>query len=115
MQYCFAQGQPIREHDALAIAAELGFHALAYDYTPEDESLHWHEFDSVSWVISGTGAFADADGNVTEVQPGCRLDAPAGWLHRDLAGPTRRIVRCTNIPGNEWTTPINKDPAERPQ
>ncbi len=116
MDYCFSQGAPITEADALAQAAEMGFHSLAYDFVLDaDEPLHWHEFDSVSWVIAGTGAFADAEGNVTQIQPGCRLDAPAGWLHRNLAGPPLRLVLCTNLPGEQWTMPIDKDPAERPE
>ena len=68
----------------------------------------------MSWVIEGSGAFADEHGTVTEVQPGCRLEAPAGWLHRNLAGPPLRLVICTNIPGDQWTSPIDKDPADRP-
>jgi len=84
------------------------------DTVDVDEPLHWHEFDSVSWVIEGTGAFADEHGNVTHVSPGCRLDAPAGWLHRNLAGGPFRIVLGTNLPGSSWTMPIDKDPADRP-
>ena len=116
MDYCFAQGAPVSEQAALAEAADLGFSAFAFDVViDEDEPLHWHEFDSVSWVISGTGAFADGDGHITNVRPGCRLEAPAGWLHRNLAGPAYRIVLSTNLPGDQWTSPINKDPAERPE
>jgi len=116
MDYCFTLNPPITEVDALAQAAALGFASLAFDLIlTEDEPLHWHEFDSVSWVIDGTGAFADAEGNVTQVSPGCRLEAPAGWLHRNLAGPPVRIVLCTSLPGDQWTSPINKVPAERPE
>jgi hypothetical protein len=115
MQYLFEQGPPISETDALAAATALGFHPLAFDLVVEtDEPLHWHEFDSVTWVIEGTGSFADGDGNVTQVEPGCRLEAPAGWLHRNLAGPTVRVVLATNLPGEQWTSPIDKDPADRP-
>ena len=115
MDYLFETLAPITEEAALAQVAELGLHGLAFDEDlEENESLHWHEFDSVSFVISGTGSFADEHGKVTNVIPGCRLEAPAGWLHRNLAGPAYRIVIGTNLPGNQWTAPINKDPAERP-
>jgi hypothetical protein len=115
MQYRFSQDAPITEEDALALAADMGFEVLAFDLIVDaDEPLHWHEFDSVTWVIDGTGAFGDADGNVTQVSPGCRLEAPAGWLHRNLAGPPVRVVLSTSIPGAQWTAPIDKDPAERP-
>jgi hypothetical protein len=115
MNYRFETGTPITEEEALAQVAEMGFHGLAFDQdTKEDEALHWHEFDSVSFVISGTGSFADEHGYITHVQPGCRLEAPAGWLHRSLAGPPYRIVIGTSLPGHLWTAPLNKDPACRP-
>jgi hypothetical protein len=114
VEYRFSQDPPITEEAALAIASEMGFHAFAYDYEDVDEPLHWHEFDTVAWIIEGTGAFADEHGTVTTVSPGCRLQAPAGWLHRNLAGGRGRIVLSTNIPGDRWTAPINKDPADRP-
>jgi hypothetical protein len=115
MDYRFETGTPVTEEEALAHVAEVGFHGLAYDEEiREDEQLHWHEFDSVVFVISGTGSFADEDGNVTDTAPGCRLQAPAGWLHRNLAGTANRLVLGTSIPGEQWTAPINKDPVERP-
>ena len=93
----------------------MGLHGLAFDDVhDEDEPLHWHEFEGVTWVISGTGSFADEHGNVTTFAPGCRLQAPVGWLHRTLAGTQTRLVIGTNLPGERWTAPINKDPAERP-
>jgi len=115
MDYSFRQDAPISEADALAEAAALGFHAIAFDQlTPVDEPLHWHEFNAVTWVIEGVGSFADAEGNVTPIAPGCRVEAPAGWLHRNLAGPPVRLVVSTDLPGRSWTAPIDKDPADRP-
>lgn len=115
MEYEFTTGAPITEQEALEQVAAMGFHGLAFDDAhDQDETLHWHEFEAVSWVISGTGSFADEHGNVTHVEPGCRLRAPAGWLHRTLAGTRTRIVLGTNLPFEEWTEPINKDPGERP-
>ena len=114
MDYLFETGTPITEEEALVQVAELGLHGLAFDQDlQQNEPLHWHEFDSVSFVISGTGSFADVDGNVTDVRPACRLEAPAGWLHRNLAGPAYRVVLGTSFAGDQWTAPINKDPTER--
>lgn len=115
MEYEFTAGAPITEQEALDQVAALGLHGLAFDDVhEEDETLHWHEFTGVTWVISGTGAFADEHGNVTNTGPGCRLQAPAGWLHRTLAGTRARLVIGTDPPGEVWTAPINKDPADRP-
>jgi hypothetical protein len=115
MEYEFTTGASITEQEALEQVAAMEFHGLAFDDVQEqDEILHWHAFDLVAWVISGTGAFADEHGNVTQTGPGCRAQAPAGWLHRTLAGTHQRIVIGTNLPAEVWTNPINKDPAERP-
>lgn len=115
MEYEFTTGAPITEQEALDQVAALGLHGLAFDDVhEEDETLHWHEFAGVTWVISGTGAFADEHGNVTHTGPGCRLQAPAGWLHRTLAGTRARLVIGTDLPGEVWTAPINKVPADRP-
>ncbi len=115
MEYEFTTGTPITEAEALEQVAAMGFHGLAFDAVQEqDETLHWHEFASVTWVISGTGAVADEYGHVTHLGPGCRAQAPAGWLHRTLAGTHTRLVIGTSLPYEVWTTPLNKDPAERP-
>lgn len=115
MSYEFTIGAPITEQEALDQVAAMGLHGLAFDDAHDvDEPLHWHEFGGVTWVITGTGAFADEHGNVTQVEPGCRLQAPAGWLHRTLAGTQTRLVIGTDLPGEVWTHPINKPPADRP-
>ena len=115
MEYEFTTGEPLSEPAALAEVAAMGFHALAFDdVVAEDEPLHWHEFESVAWVISGTGSFADEHGTVTHTSAGCRLRAPAGWLHRTLAGTDQRVVLGTSLPGEQWSAPIDKDPADRP-
>ena len=112
MEYKFEVGEPITEEAALAEAAALGLHAFAFDVvTEEDETLHWHEFDAVTWVISGTGALRDGEGNLIQVGPGCRAETPAGWLHQGLAGPPVRVVLGASMPYAEWTMPIDKDPA----
>ncbi len=69
---------------------------------------------AVTFVISGTASFCNEHGDVTHAQPGCQLNAPAGFLHRELAGSDARIVIGTNLPYSDWTMPIDKDPADRP-
>ena len=115
MDYEFTTGTPITENEALAQVAAMGFHGFAFDDThTTDELLHWHEFDAVAWVITGTGSIAHENGEVTLIQPGCRLQAPAGYLHRTLAGTDTRVVVGTSLKYEDWTRPINKAPAERP-
>ena len=115
MEYTFTTGEPITEAEALEKVKAMGLHGYAFDDIHEqDETLHWHEFAAVAWVISGPGSFADEHGNITHTGPGCSVQAPAGWLHRTLAGTHQRVVIGTGLPGRAWTMPIDKDPADRP-
>ena len=98
----------------------MGLHGLAFDDVhDEDEPLHWHEFAGVTWVISGTGSFADEHGTVTHVQPGagsrrpqdgCTAPSPAhgpGWSsaptfpagmdESDRQGPGRSAGRAVEL------------------
>ena len=114
MDHKFTVGEPITEQDALDQVAAMGLHGLAFDDVhDEDEVLHWHEFRAVTFLISGSGSFADEHGTITQTGPGCRVEAPAGWLHRTLAGTRARLVLGTDLPYEQWTMPIDKDPAER--
>lgn len=107
----FSQTEPFSEVEAVKYVESLGYHSLVFDDVHEtDEELHWHEFDSVAMVISGTGSFADETGAVTTVEPGCMVTAQAGWLHRTLAGTRTRVVLGTNMPYGDWSHPINKAP-----
>ncbi len=115
MEYEITTVAPITETEALEQVAAMGFHGLVFDDVQDrDETLHWHEFDAVTWVISGAGRIADEHDTVTELRPGCRLQAPAGFLHRTLAGTNVRLVIGTSLPGEAWTSPLNKESADRP-
>lgn len=115
MEFTFTQGDPLTEEEALVEAEKMGLHALAIDIeSSEDNELHWHEFAAAIWLISGEANLATEDGTVYEAKPGCRLTAPAGWLHRELSSPTHRLVLGTDIPVERWTQPVDKPAAELP-
>ena len=107
MEYQFTVGEPITEEDALSRVAAMGMHGVAFDDVhDEDEVLHWHEFAAVTFVISGSGSFADEHGNVTVIGPGCSAKASAGWLHRTLAGRSeeRRVGKeCVCWCRSRWS------------
>ena len=113
MEFTFTQGDPLTEEEALAEAEKMGLHALAIDIeSSEDNELHWHEFGATLWLIEGAASLADEHGTIYEAKPGCRITAPAGWLHRALASPTHRLVVGADIPFEDWTAPLNKPPAD---
>ena len=113
MEFEFVQGDPITEEEAFAEAKKLGLHAFAFDTdTQHDTDLHWHEFSATIWLVSGEANLATEDGAVYHATPGCRLSAPAGWLHQELVSPAHRLVIGTDIPVESWSQPIDKPPAK---
>jgi len=113
MDFEFTTSEPVTEDEALLEAGKMGLHALAINLEiPEDEELHWHEFGATLWLIEGEASLADEHGTIYEAKPGCRITAPAGWLHRALASPTHRLVIGADIPFEDWTAPLNKPPAD---
>ena len=113
MEFEFVQGDPITEEEAFAEAKKLGLHAFAFDTdTQHDTDLHWHEFSATIWLVSGEANVATEDGTVYHATPGCRLSAPAGWLHKELVSPTHRLVIGTDIPVESWSQPIDKPATE---
>ena len=113
MEFEFVQGDPITEEEAFAEAKKLGLHAFAFDTdTQHDTDLHWHEISATIWLVSGEANVATEDGTVYHATPGCRLRAPAGWLHKELVSPTHRLVIGTDIPVESWSQPIDKPATE---
>lgn len=100
------------EAEALAKIAEMGWNPLVRDTVlAEDEPLHWHDFESVVFIISGTMRLADEEGAVTEVNAGSWFQGKPRRLHRELAGSNYRVVFGFKNKLSEFTMPINKDPA----
>ena len=113
MEFEFKQGDPITEQEAFTQAEKLGLHAFAFDTeTPRNTDLHWHAFSATIWLVAGEANLATEDGTVYHATPGCRISAPAGWLHQELVSPAHRLVLGTDIPVESWSQPIDKPAAE---
>lgn len=100
------------EQEAMDEAAARGLHAYAVDLPAADNELHWHDFDSVTYIVSGTARVEFEDGSVMQCGDGARIVAPAGVLHKEVSGPYRAVFGLA-IDAAEMTQPINKPPAHR--
>ena len=61
------------EAEALAEIETMGWQALARDVViSKDEELHWHDFESVVFIVSGTLRAADDNGIVSDAGAGSR-------------------------------------------
>jgi hypothetical protein len=105
------EGYFTSEAEAIAEIEAMGWHVFAQDrVTTQDEELHWHDFEAVAFVVSGTLRVEDEDGVVIEAGPGARAQTGAGYLHRELAGAPHRLVFGFPIEPSEFTMPLNKPP-----
>lgn len=103
------EGHFTTEAEALAEVEAMGWHALARDVViPKDEELHWHDFESVVFIVSGALRAADEDGLVTEVGPGSRVRASPRTVHREIGGSSYRAIFGFNVKPSEFSRPVNK-------
>ena len=107
MEYTVTQGHFSSKEEALAEIAARGWHALEYDAPAQEDELHWHDFDSVTFIVDGTARVEFEDGSVMQCGAGARIEAPAGVLHREVS-PAYRAVFGFNVDPSEMTKPVNK-------
>lgn len=97
------------EEEALAEVAAMGWNAFASDVTIQnDEELHWHDFESVVFIVSGKLRIADEHGVVSVYERGSRIRSGERILHRELVGDGYRAVFGFKIKPSEFTQPLNK-------
>jgi mannose-6-phosphate isomerase-like protein (cupin superfamily) len=107
----FTKNHFTAEAEALAEIAAMGWTPLVRDVViPRDEALHWHDFESVTFVVSGTIRVADEHGEIVEVAAGTRVRSGPGFLHRELGGSAYRVVSGFRTKLDQFTLPIDKPP-----
>ena len=98
------------EDEALAEIEARGLHAIgAFDVPAQENGLHWHDFDSVIYVLDGTARVEFPDGSAMQCGAGARVEAPAGTVHRE-ASPAYRAVFGISIDPAAMTQPVDKPP-----
>ena len=111
LKYTTTEDHFTTEAQAFAEIAARGWHALARDVVGTNEELHWHDFDTVVYVVTGTAFAALADGSVVRANAGSRVEAPARLVHRDLADSNYRAIFGFSIHPAAFTKPLNKPPS----
>ena len=97
------------ESQAYEEIAKMGWHASARDVVVStDTDLHVHEFNTVAFIVSGSNRIGFADGSEQRCGAGCRVQAAAGTVHRELAGSNYRVIFGFDRDPTQFTQPINK-------
>ena len=108
VQHTLIEHHPVSEAQAFADIAARSWHAVALDILGKNEDLHWHDFDTVVYVIRGTACAVLEDGSMLKAHAGSRIEAPAGWVHRDVVESNYRAVFGFSVRPSDFTQPVNK-------
>ena len=85
----------------------MGYHAMALDFPPEENELHWHDFDSVVFVTAGEVTLSLGNGASATCQRGAKIVASAGVPHREKTSGYTAIIGFSVAP-ETLTQPVNK-------
>jgi len=110
--FMLTEGYFSTEQEALAEIADRGWHSVAFDVPAEQNDLHWHDFDSVVFIVDGTARVEFEDGSAMECGAGARIEAPSRVLHREASSAYRAVFGFSVDPA-DMTQPVNKPVVER--
>ena len=98
------------EAEALAEIEAAGHWPVTLEFEPEKNENHWHDFDSMLFVLEGELCVTEADtGESCVCRAGTRLIAKAGVLHREEHNGYKAVIGLSVDPAT-LTQPINKPP-----
>jgi hypothetical protein len=74
----------VAEDEAMAAIRAAGFHPLLLDVPAESNEDHWHDFDTIIFVLEGENVVTvAATGETLACGPGSQTDFPRGVIHRE--------------------------------
>ena len=111
LKYTVTENHFTTEEQAFAEIVARDWHALARDVVGTNEELHWHDFDTVVYIVKGTAIAALEDGSLVTAGPGTRVEAPARLVHREVADSNYRAIFGFSIHPAAFTKPLNKPPS----
>ena len=100
------------EDEVTARFEDMGCAVLAGDFPANELGLHWHSFDYLAAVVSGSLRLSDASGSEAFCEAGTLVDMPLGRLHTEANTAGRFVF---GFPAGEVPDiTINHDPADHP-
>ncbi len=100
------------EEEAVAEIKAAGYWPVTVELEPEKSEDHWHDFDSMLFMLEGELSVTEADiGETCVCGPGARVIAKAGLVHREEHRGYKAVVGLSVDP-SILTQPINKPPRD---
>ncbi len=99
------------EDEAMNAIRAAGFHPLLLDVPPDTNEDHWHDFDSMIFVLEGENVVTVAATEETLIcGPGSRADFPRGVVHRENHKGYRALFGLSVDPEIAFEGAYNKPP-----
>lgn len=77
-------GHNLSAEQAVAELEKLGLHPVVVDVPATENDFHWHDFDSVFYILEGELDVTDHDsGETYKLVAGDRVEARGGNVHRE--------------------------------
>lgn len=112
MQFTVVTQRVASEAEAVAEIESRGWHALTLDAPAENGEWHWHDFDSIVYVLEGSARIEFDDGTqAIACGPGVWIEARRDVVHREITDGYRAVFGLSVDPA-QLTMPINKPVAE---
>jgi hypothetical protein len=84
MERSITQGLDLTEEQAINKITAMGFHPYVADVPPAENDFHWHDFDSVFYILErGLDVTEMESGEIIEIRKGDWVNAPGGFAHRE--------------------------------
>ena len=98
------------EDEAMAAIHAAGFYPLTLEFPAETNENHWHDFDSIIFVLEGELVITEAaTGETLACGAGSRIDFPRGILHHEDHQGYRALIGFSIDPST-FQGPINMPP-----
>ena len=110
MELSVTHGHTLTEEEAVAEIVKLGLNPIVADVPPAENEFHWHDFDSVFYVLEGSLDVTEHETGETKNLPkGTRVSAPRGVIHREKHNGFRGAFGFSVKP-EELVFPLEKAP-----
>ena len=98
------------ENQVLAEIEAAGYYPISLDFDSEAKEEHWHDFDSMVYIVDGEITVIDTQtGERCVCGRGAMINAPRGVLHKEVTRGYRAIIGLSVKP-EDLTQPVSKPP-----
>ena len=102
------------ESEVLAEIKAAGYFPLTLNFPAESNGDHWHDFDSMVYILEGEITVTDTKtGESYTCGAGTKVMAPGGVLHREQTVGHKALIGFSIDPV-QLTQPVNKPPPVAP-